>query len=66
MNTNSYKYKEAERVSAIFNAVIMEMAAVLIEIYFMTIIFFVLARGQVNLLRYLTNESTTTSIVKIC
>lgn len=38
MNTNSYKYKEAERVSAVFNAVTKQMAAVLIEIYFMTII----------------------------
>ena len=38
MNTNSYKYKEAERVSAVFKEVTMEMAAVLIEIYFMTII----------------------------
>ena len=38
VNTNSYKYKEAERVSAVFNAVTKQMAAVLIEIYFMTII----------------------------
>ena len=38
VNTNSYKYQEAERVSAVFNAVTKQMAAVLIEIYFMTII----------------------------
>ena len=38
VNTNLYKYKEAERVSAVFNAVTKQMAAVLIEIYFMTII----------------------------
>ena len=38
VNTNSYKYKEAERVSAVFNAVTKQMAPVLIEIHFMTII----------------------------